>query len=73
MKITEKIFDALTGEENIIEREETTQEAIERQETEVRIAEILQVEFEIKIKRASAFAKLKALGLTEEEIATLSV
>jgi len=64
MKIIEKIFDASTGEESIIEREETAQERAERAELEKAEAD--------RIANAQAQADAKAallerLGITEDE------
>lgn len=64
MKIIEKIYDVETGEENIIEREETLQEKKLREkaeaETALRISEMQ--------KKAEAKAALfERLGITEEE------
>jgi len=72
MIITEKIFDIQTGEETVIEREETADEQKSRLEQEAFFA---QEAAEIEIKnaaRASANEKLEALGLTTEEIAALT-
>lgn len=64
MKIIEKIFDASTGEESIIEREETVKEKAER-------AELERAEAERKANaEAQANAKaalLERLGITEEQ------
>ena len=64
MKLTEKLVDAITGEETIIERDETAQETAEREAFEAKIAE-LKTEAE---ERATAKAALLAqLGITEEQ------
>jgi hypothetical protein len=64
MKLTEKLVDAITGEETIIERDETAQEMAEREAFEAKIAEA-QAEAE---ERAIAKAALLAqLGITEEQ------
>lgn len=63
------IFDVVTGE--FEQREFTEQELLDYQETQNAAIEL---ENEIKAKKAakaSALAKLAALGLTEEEIAAL--
>lgn len=64
MEIIEKIFDAKTGEETIIEREETAQEIAAREEDLAREAK-----FEAKLAAKAAARKpiLERLGLTEEE------
>lgn len=71
MKITEKIFNIETGEEQIIEREETAEEVARREQAEInRIAADTEAATMAEL-RASANAKLAALGLTSEEIAAL--
>ena len=64
MKIIEKEFNALTGEETIIEREETAQEKAEREAAEARFA-VAQAEAEAK--EAARQAVLDRLGLTADE------
>jgi hypothetical protein len=64
MKIVEKIFDVSTGEETIIERDETPQEEQER--------ELFEQESKSKAEasaavRANKAALLEKLGITEEE------
>lgn len=64
----EKILDIVTGEETIIEREETTEEK--------EIREALEKEHADKLKEQAKKAKnrievLAKLGLTEDEIQTL--
>ena len=64
MKIIEKEFNALTGEETITERDETLQEQAEREAAEAN-AIVKQAEAE-----ATAQAKtelLQRLGITEDE------
>ena len=68
MKIIEKEFNALTGEETITERQETNQEKKEReifQEKQVK----LKLELEAKADQRQAI--LDRLGLTSEEAALL--
>lgn len=60
----EKVFDISTGEETIIEREETAQEIAQREATE---AEAAQFEAEIQAKAIAKAALLERLGITEEE------
>lgn len=67
MKITEKDFNVITGEETITEREETAAEAKERLERAKYFADE-QAKAEAKaLSKAAAIAKLAALGLTEDE------
>lgn len=64
MKITEKIIDASTGEESVIEREETGEERQTRLDSDKKIA-AKKAEDE---KAAKAKSELLAkLGITEEE------
>ena len=67
MKITIKQYDPNTNEENIIERDETPKEQAER---EALIVEMDNQVAQIQAKAAaktSAYIKLAALGLTEDE------
>ena len=64
MKKTEKIFNVQTGEETIIERDETPSEKLIRQNWEKQIAK------EAVISHANSEAKsalLEKLGITEDE------
>ena len=64
MKITEKIFDVETGEQSIIERDETAAEKKSREKLEAEYAkEIKQAE----AKTTARQAVLDRLGLTAEE------
>jgi hypothetical protein len=68
MKITEKEFNVITGEETITEREETASEKKQREAAELRA-----VEFETELV-AKAIAKadlLAKLGITAEEATLL--
>lgn len=68
MKITEKTFNVETGEESIIEREET------KSEKELRLkldAEFAAAQAEIKAKEDARKALLERLGITAEEAALL--
>ena len=68
MKITQKEFNLITGEETITERDETAAEAKARKEAESEFAK-RQIEAEAK---ATARAEiLNRLGLTAEEAAIL--
>jgi hypothetical protein len=60
MITTEKIFDATTGEETIVEREENETEKADRLKSEARIAEA-------EAKAAQKAALLERLGITEDE------
>jgi len=64
MKITEKEFNALTGETTFTERDETTQEQTAREAAE---AEQLIRQAEATAKAAQRQAILTRLGITEEE------
>jgi hypothetical protein len=64
MKIIEKTFDALTGQETITERDETEQERAER---EAVIAEVAQLKLEAEAKAQAKAALLERLGMTQEE------
>jgi hypothetical protein len=68
MKITEKEFNALTGEETITERDET---ATEKKEREARVALILKKQAEAEEKALQKTALLKRLGITAEEASLL--
>ena len=73
MKITEKEFNLATGEETITEREETLQEIAEREKFEAELALKAQAEAEAEAKRATALAKLEALGLDEADLTALGL
>jgi hypothetical protein len=68
MKITEKEFNAETGEETIIEREETPGEIADRKNDIARFAK-LQAKNEAKAEARQPI--LDRLGLTAEEAAIL--
>ena len=68
MKITEKVFNVETGEETIIEREETAAEKKERETFEKQAAKAL-VEAETKAAQRQAIAE--RLGLTADELQVL--
>ena len=69
MITTEKIFDATTGEETIVEREENKTEKANRLKSQEKI-----VEAEAKAEaKAAAQAKLEALGLTVEDLQALGL
>ena len=64
MKITEKEFNALTGEETITERDETV---AEKKEREAFIAKQAQLAAEAEAKATQKAALLDRLGITEDE------
>ena len=64
MKIVEKEFNALTGEETITEREETAQEKTKREAWELEVA---QMQAEAEAKATAKAALLEQLGITEEQ------
>jgi hypothetical protein len=68
MKITEKEFNAITGEETIIERDETPAETKERLDHAKSVSAALA---EIEAKESARAAILERLGLTAEEAALL--
>ena len=73
MKITEKEFNVLTGEETITEREETAAEKKAREKLEADNL-VFKAEAEAKAQaKAAAQAKLTALGLTVEDLQALGL
>jgi len=68
MKITEKEFNALTGEETITEREET---AAEKKAREARAKEIATELAEAEAKQTARQAIADRLGLTADELKLL--
>jgi hypothetical protein len=64
MKIIEKEFNALTGEETITERDLTDSEIAERQEAEAKATAKAQLQADAQAAKA---ALLERLGITEEE------
>lgn len=64
MKTTEKIFDLTTGEETIIERDETVDEKKSREKIQAKIQEQNQVIAEQLIAKSALLAQL---GITEEQ------
>ena len=73
MKITEKTFNALTGEETITEREETVEEIAYRLKQEEKKAEILLEQEQAAAAREIAQVKLAALGLTTDDLKALGL
>jgi hypothetical protein len=73
MKITEKEFNALTGEETITERDETAAETKARLDYAKEVA-AEQAEAEAKAQaKATAEGKLAALGLTTDDLRALGL
>jgi hypothetical protein len=68
MIITEKIYDISTGEETIIEREETPQEETAREAWETEAAQRIA---DIEAKATARQAVIDRLGLSAEEAALL--
>ncbi len=68
MKIIEKEFNALTGEETIIERDET---AAEKKEREAIIAQQTELAAEAQAKETARQAIADRLGLTADELKLL--
>jgi hypothetical protein len=68
MKITEKTFDIITGEETITERDETAAEKKAREKFE---ADIAKAQAEAEAKAAAKQAIAERLGLTADELAVL--
>jgi hypothetical protein len=64
MKITEKKFDVITGEETITERDETAAETAEREAFEAKIAEL---KAQAQAKGTEKQAILDQLGITAEQ------
>jgi len=73
MKIIEKEFNALTGEERITERDATPAELAERKafNDEVVLQSTLRAEAEAA--KEAAHAKLAALGLTTDDLKALGL
>jgi hypothetical protein len=68
MKITEKQFNTITGEETIIERDETAAETKERLQRQKQIADF---QAEVKAKAIARQAIADRLGLTADELKVL--
>lgn len=68
MKIIEKEFNALTGEEILIERDETV---VEKKEREASEKEFAKAQAEAEAKAAAKQAIAERLGLTVDELAIL--
>lgn len=73
MLIKEKIIDITTGEESIVEREETAEEIAYREKAQADLeAQIAEAESKAQAK-AVAEAKLAKLGLTTEDLKALGL
>jgi len=68
MKITEKEFNAVTGEETITEREET---AVEKKAREKAQKDLLAEKAEAEAKAAAKQIILDRIGLTVDELKTI--
>jgi len=68
MKITEKEFNALTGEETITEREETAAEKKAREKLQ---KDLLAEKAEAEAKATAKAAILDRIGLTADELKTI--
>ena len=68
MKITEKEYNATTGEETITEREMTAQELSERETVRSEIAARQETEAQKAVNKAALLSKL---GITQEEASLL--
>lgn len=73
MKIIEKHFDIITGEETITERDETADETKLRLEREAEAKELAAAQAEAEAAKAAAQAKLAALGLTTDDLKALGL
>jgi hypothetical protein len=73
MKIIEKEFNAITGEETLTERDETAAETKARKVFEAELAKEAAAQTEAEAAKASATAKLAALGLTTDDLKALGL
>jgi hypothetical protein len=73
MKITVKEFNVITGEETVIERDETADELKARKLYEAEHAERAVLQAEAAASKAAASAKLAALGLTTDDLKALGL
>jgi hypothetical protein len=73
MKIIEKTFDALTGQETINERDETVDETAHRLELEKQVADNLAAKEQANAARELAQTKLAALGLDLDDLKALGL
>ena len=68
MKITEKIYDITTGEETIIERDETKEETKARLDNQKAAQTYAEAQAKAEADKAAILARL---GLTEDELKTI--
>ena len=73
MKIIEKEFNVITGEETITERDETPDEQTQRQTAEVEAEALAVKQTKINAAKTVATAKLAALGLTTDDLKALGL
>jgi hypothetical protein len=73
MKITEKEFNVVTGEETIFEREETAEELQARIQAEAEAETAAVLRAETAAAKAAAQSKLEALGLTNDDLKALGL
>jgi hypothetical protein len=73
MKIIVKEFNVQTGEETVIERDETADELKARNIYETEQAERLTLKAKAETAKAGAQAKLAALGLTADDLAAIGL
>ena len=71
MKIIERIHNVETNQIEDIERDMTEIELAEKLKADQQIAELAQIEAQAAAKRAAALAKLEALGLDENDLKAL--
>jgi hypothetical protein len=73
MKITEKTFDVITGQETITERQETVAEKDLRLKYEANLLAEKQANESLAAAKQTAQAKLAALGLTSDDLKALGL
>ena len=73
MNIIVKEFNVQTGEETVIERDETADELKARNIYETEQAERLTLKAKAETAKAGAQAKLAALGLTADDLAAIGL
>jgi len=73
MKIIEKEFNALTGEETIIERDATIKEIEDYEKEQAEARARAEAQAQAEAKRQVALAKLAALGLEEDDLKALGL
>ena len=73
MKITEKEFNVLTGEETFTERDETAAEIKQREKFEAEQAALEAEQAALEAAKKPVKAKLAALGLTTDDLKALGL